>query len=245
MEFTICLAGINIAVKSIYDEVYMLCRDYLTDKAADMIVTVTQEDILYERKVNIREAQIEGIPVVDYPDSYLETLAVYRKIATEMLEFDTFLMHGAVVAVGDKAWLFTAPSGTGKTTHINLWLKNIPGSYVVNGDKPLIHIGDVCTVYGTPWAGKEGMNHNVGVKLCGIVFLNRGIENHIEQVPMKQVLPVLIQQSFRPCEKSGLEKTLAILCRLGRKIPMYNLYCNMNPDAALIAFDHLSGADNE
>ena len=142
MEFTVCLAGINIAVISIFDEVYELCRSYLTDKPADMTVTVTPEDILHERIISVREAQIEGIPVVDYTDSYLETLAVYRKIVTKMLEFDTFLMHGAVVAVGDKAWLFTAPSGTGKTTHINLWLANIPGSYVVNGDKPLIHIGD-------------------------------------------------------------------------------------------------------
>ena len=245
MEFTVCLAGINIAVTSTYDEVYDFCRDYLTDKPADITVTITPEDILHERKVNVREAQIEGIQVVDYPDSYLETLAVYRKIATKMLDFNTFLMHGAVVAVGEKAWLFTAPSGTGKTTHINLWLKNIPNSYVVNGDKPLIHIGDECTVYGTPWAGKERMNRNMGVKLCGIVFLNRGKDNHIEQVPMSQVLPVLIQQSYRPIDKTGLEKTLALLTRLGRKIPMYQLYCNMDSEAAFVAYNVLNGAEHE
>lgn len=245
MEFTVCLAGINVAVTSIFDEVYDFCRDYLTDAAPDMTLTVTPDDINYEKIVNIREAQIEGIPVVEYSDSYLETLAVYRKIVTKMLDFDTFLMHGAVVAVGDKAWLFTAPSGTGKTTHINLWLNNIPGSYVVNGDKPLIHVGDECTVYGTPWAGKEGMNRNVGVKLCGIVILNRGVENKIEKVPMAQVLPTLIQQSYRPKVKEELEKSLLLLSRLGKKIPMYQLYCNMNPDAALTAYNVLNGEDNE
>ena len=245
MEFTVSLAGINVAVTSLFDEVYDFCRDYLTDAPAVMSIAVAPEDITYEKIVNIREAQIEGIPIVEYPDSYLETLAVYRKIVTKMLDFDTFLMHGAVVAVGDKAWLFTAPSGTGKTTHINLWLKNIPGSYVVNGDKPLIHIGDECTVYGTPWAGKEGMNRNVGVKLCGIVILYRGAENHIEKVPMTQILPVLIQQSYRPKEKSELEKTLSLLSRLGRKIPMYQLYCNMNSEAAFVAYNVLSGADHE
>ena len=245
MEFTVCLAGKNIAVRSLFDEVYEFCRDYLTDRPADLTVDVTPEDINYEKELNIRESQIEGIPVYDYPDSYLETLAVYRKIVTKMLEFDTFLMHGAVVAVGDKAWLFTAPSGTGKTTHINLWLKNIPGSYVVNGDKPLIHIGDECTVYGTPWAGKERMNRNVGVKLCGIVILNRGLNNIIEKVPMTQILPILIQQSYRPKTRVELEKTLSLLSRLGRKIPMYQLYCNMNDEAALTAYNVLSGADNE
>ena len=245
MEFTVCLAGINIAITSIFDEVYDFCSDYLTDSPADIAVSVTADDITYERIVNIRESQIEGIPAFDYPDSYLETLAVYRKIVTKMLEYDTFLMHGAVVAVGDKAWLFTAPSGTGKTTHINLWLNNIPGSYVVNGDKPLIHIGDECFVYGTPWAGKEGINRNVGVRLCGIIILNRGLENRIEKVPMTQVLPMLIQQSYRPKQKSELEKTLTLLSRMGKKIPMYQLYCNMNPDAAWTAYSVLSGADNE
>ena len=245
MEFTVCLAGINVAITSLFDEVYDFCRDYLTDAPADMSVSVTSEDIFNEKIKNIREAQLEGLPVVDYPDSYLETLAVYRKIVTKMLDFDTFLMHGAVIAVGDKAWLFTAPSGTGKTTHINLWLNNIPGSYVVNGDKPLIHIDDACTVYGTPWAGKEGMNQNIGVKLCGIVILNRGVENAIEKVPMTQILPVLIQQSYRPKTKPELEKTLSLLCRLGHKIPMYQLYCNMNDEAALTAYNVLSGADNE
>lgn len=245
MEFTVCLAGINVAVKSIFDEVYDFCRDYMTCEVADLSVEVTPDDIAYERFINIREAQIEGIPVVDYTDSYLETLAVYRKIVSKLLEFDIFLMHGAVVAVGDKAWLFTAPSGTGKTTHINLWLNNISGSYVVNGDKPLIHIGDECIVYGTPWAGKERMNRNVGVKLCGIVILNRGADNYIEKVPMTQVLPTLIQQSYRPKDKVGLETTLALLSRLGRKIPMYQLYCNMEPEAALIAYNTLIGADHE
>ncbi len=245
MEFTVRLADKNIAVSSLFDEVFELCRGYITDDPADFTVKVTSNDIDYENALNIKEAQIEGIPVVDYSDSYLETLAVYRKIVTKMLEFDTFLMHGAVVAVGDKAWLFTAPSGTGKTTHINLWLKNIPGSYVVNGDKPLIHVGDECTVYGTPWAGKEGMNRNIGVKLCGIVILNRGAENHIEKVPMTQILPVLIQQSYRPKTRIELEKTLSLLSRLGHKITMYQLYCNMNDEAALTSYNVLSGADNE
>ena len=245
MEFTVRLAGINVAVTSLFDEVYDYCRDYLTDAPADMSITVTPEDITYEKIINIRESQIERLPVIDYPDSYLENLAVYRKIVTKMLDFNTFLMHGSVVAVGDKAWLFTAPSGTGKTTHINLWLNNIPGSYVVNGDKPLIHVGEECTVYGTPWAGKEGMNRNIGVKLCGIVVLNRGAENHIEKVHMTQILPVLIQQSYRPKDKVGLEKTLSLLSCLGKKIPMYQLYCNMDPEASLVAYNVLSGEDHE
>ena len=242
MEFTIKLAGKNIFVKSLYDEVYGLCRDYLTDAEPDMTVTVSEEDIAYERVRNAQEAQMEGIPVVEYPDAYLEMLAVYRKIAAGMLDYDTMLMHGAVVAVEDKAWLFTAPSGTGKTTHIRLWLDNIPGSYVINGDKPLIHVGEDVIAYGTPWAGKEGMNTNAGVRLCGIVFLERAQSNSMEKISFSQALPGLVQQSFRPADKESLECTLRLISELGKRVPLYRLGCNMDPEAARVAYDALAGS---
>ena len=240
MDFTIRLADVNIAVNSIYENVYRLCSDYITDRKPDLSISTYAEDIAYEREINKCEAEAEGIPIINYPDGYIETLAIYRKIAAQMLKFDTFLMHGAVVAVQNKAWLFTAPSGTGKTTHIRLWLENIEGSYVVNGDKPLIYVGEKVTVYGTPWAGKEGMQKNVGVELAGIVFLERGIKNHIKRESFSKSLPTLVQQSYRSVNKADLEKTLNLLGRLGIKIPLYRLSCNMDKEAALTAYEVLS-----
>ena len=89
MHFTISLADIHIEIDSIFDEVYKLCKDYLTEEGqADFTVEISQSDIDYERKKSIRD---------------LETLAVYRKIATKMLDHDTFLMHGSVVAADGHA----------------------------------------------------------------------------------------------------------------------------------------------
>ena len=241
MEFTVRLADVNIRVVSLYDEVHELCRDYLTDGEPEFTVTTCAADIDYEKEVNIREALVEGIPVVDYPDSYLETLAVYRKIVACLMDKGIMLMHGAVIAEGDKAWLFTAPSGTGKTTHINLWLENIPGSYVVNGDKPLIRVCESPVVYGTPWAGKEGLNKNVGVKLCGIVLLDRGVENEIQKVSFSQIMPVLIQQSYRPKDREGVQKSMSLLCELSKNVPLYHLHCNMLPDAAWTVYNAVCG----
>ena len=244
MKFVIRLADVNIGISSIYNEIVLLCRDYLTDGEPAFCVSVSPEDIEQEQMKNIREAEAEGIPPVKYRPSYLETLAVYRKIAVQMLDRDTLLLHGAVIAVGDRAWLFTAPSGTGKTTHIRLWLENIAGSYVVNGDKPLIRVGEDVTVYGTPWAGKEGMQRNTGVRLCGIVLLERGAENNIGRITLSQALPVLIQQSYRPNDRGAVEKTLALIAKLAGRIPLYRLSCNMLPEAALTAY-HTLDQDTE
>ena len=237
MDFRIKLADRIIGITSIHDEVYKLCEGYYADGSEDFRVGVTQGDIDFEREKSILEAVTEGIPVYDYPDSYLETLAVYRKIVSGMLDFDTYLMHGAVVGVGDEAFLFTAHSGVGKTTHLKLWLENIPGAYVINGDKPLLwcHEGrfNVC---GTPWAGKEGMQKNVVVPLKGVCLLERGEVNSIERVDFRDCYPVLLQQSYRPAEPEAMQKTLELVSALGKSVSLYRLKCTMDPEAAWVAY---------
>ena len=139
MIFTIALAGFTFRIESLYDEIYEQCADYLVpDTTPDFTVSVSPADIAAERQKSIRQDMAEGRVPVIYPDPYLETLAVYRRIAETMPKRGVFLLHGSAVALGDRAWIFTAPSGVGKTTHTRLWLEHVPGSFVVNGDKPLI-----------------------------------------------------------------------------------------------------------
>lgn len=238
-EFQISLAGEEIGIRSLYDEVWHLCRDYLSDapEVSFRIETET-EDLRFEQEKSLREAALEGKPALLYPEPYLETLAVYRRIAAGMTEYDTWLMHGSAVAVGDEAFLFTAASGTGKTTHTRLWLEQIPGAYVVNGDKPLLRMRDgFCEVCGTPWSGKENMNRNVIVPLRAICFLHRGTENRIEEIAFREVAPLLLQQSFRPKDPTVMRKTMALVKSLGDCIRFYRLFCNMEPEAALVAWN--------
>ena len=238
MYFKIKLADTVIAISSIYDDVYNMCFDYLFDGEESFNVNITPEDIQYERKKSILEAKLEKLPIYNFPDSYLETLAVYRKIAVNMLENNTFLMHGSAVAVENKAFIFTAPSGTGKTTHTRLWLDNIPGAFVVNGDKPLIKVKDgMCTVCGTPWSGKEGLNTNTSVPLSAICILERGKENHISEIPFREVYPLLFGQIYKPQKGEDIVKTIELIKELANSVRFYKLSCNMNPDAAKVAFE--------
>ena len=238
MTFTVRIAGVDIRVDSIYDEVYKMCRDYLCDSAGELSVTITPEDIDFERRKSLREAAVEGrIPVI-YPEPYLETLAVYRKIASGMLDYDAFLMHGAVIGVDGEAYLFTALSGVGKTTHILLWLENIEGSFVINGDKPILRFtGDGVYAFGTPWAGKEKYNTNTSLPLGAIVLLGRGEKNEITPVSFMRVYPMLLQQIYRPARPDDMRKTLELLKKLGERVDFYELRCNMEPEAAIVAYE--------
>ena len=238
MQSTYRLAGHTIRIESLYSQVHTLCEAYRVDDKAEYCITTTPADIAYERQRSARADELEGAAVREYADPYLETLAVYRKLAQLLVQDDILLMHGAVVAVDGQAYLFTAKSGTGKTTHTRLWMQQFGDRAVmVNGDKPLLHVTNTgVTVYGTPWDGKEHLSTNMACPLRTVCILTRSEINHIERITKKEALPMLCQQIHRPAASSALAKMLALVDRLGSSVPLYRLGCNMEPEAAQVAY---------
>lgn len=229
----------TVEINSLYDEVHELCKGYECESVADFVVTIAQHDIDFEREKSYKENIIEGEPVIDYPDSYLETLAVYRKIADEMIKYDTILFHGSVVAVDGVGYLFTAKSGTGKSTHTRLW-RQLFGerAVMINDDKPLIRLtDDGAVVYGTPWNGKHRLGSNACVPLKAICVLERDANNHIEKVDKKSVYSMLLQQIYRPKEPQLMMKVLPLVDKLSAKVGLYRLGCNMDIEAARVAYE--------
>lgn len=242
VSFTIALAGQVIGVSALHDETRVFCRDYLTDAPPSFHVDITPGDIAFEREKSRREAVMEGRTPTAYSEDYLETLAVYRKIAVELLNRDTLLFHGSAIAVDGAAYLFTAKSGTGKSTHTRLWQKRFGSRAVmINDDKPLLRLeGDTVTVYGTPWDGKHHRSANIACPLKAICILTRGEQNHIDPLDKKAALPMLCQQSYRPNDPAALQKTLSLVSRLGSSVKLYQLACNMEPKAAQVAYDGMN-----
>lgn len=228
-----------VEVTSIHAEVHEYCTDYLTDEPADYSVITTQADIDYEREKSVREDKIEGIQTRQFSDSYLEELAVYRKIAEIMLDFDTVLFHGSVVAVDGVGYLFTAKSGTGKSTHTRLWREYFGDrAIMVNDDKPLLHIAESGVIaYGTPYNGKHRLGTNISVPLNAICILTRSADNHIELITRKQAYTMLLQQVYRPADMLKMAKTMELVDRLADSVKLYRLGCNMDISAAKIAYE--------
>jgi len=228
-----------VKVTSIYTEVHEYCSDYLTDEPADYSVTTTQADIDFEREKSAHEDEIEGIPTRQFTDSYLEELAVYRKIAEQFISYDTILFHGSVVAVDGVGYLFTAKSGTGKSTHTRLWREYFGDSVVmVNDDKPLLKINDSDVIaYGTPYNGKHRLGTNTSVPLKAICILTRAADNHIEPITREQAYTMLLQQVYRPADMLKMAKTLELVDRLADSVKLYRLGCNMDISAAKVAFE--------
>lgn len=227
-----------------YERVHLLCENYRTACASfSFSVDTAQEDIEFERARSKREDLLLNAPIRDYPDSYLEALAVYRKIAERMPDFDTVLMHGSCVAVDGTAYLFTAKSGTGKSTHARLWRERFGDRAVmVNDDKPLIRIAEHGAIaYGTPWDGKHRLSSNIAVPLKSVCILERAEHNSIRRIAANEAYPMLLQQIYRPIEPDSTAKTLALIDRLTASVGLYRLGCNMEPEAADVSYEAMKG----
>ena len=255
-QFSMQLAENRILVDALFDSTKEFCRAYLCeDNETDFTVTITPKDIEYEKQKSAEEDAAMGIPTRPFKDEYLETLAVYRKICDQMPERDTFLFHCSAVAVDGKAYLFTAPSGTGKSTHTRLW-REVFGdrAVMINDDKPLLHVASESAqtgkddtsaqpqvlVYGTPWDGKLRLSTNTVAPVAGICLVERGEENGIERIAKEEAFPRLLQQTYRPQSPVALMKTMELLENVASNVPLYKLRCNMEPEAARVAFEGMN-----
>lgn len=248
MEFVIELAEKKIQIASLHSYVYDYCKEYLCDAASEEIafrVEIIPADIDYEREKSRAEDIKEGIPVREFSDEYLETLAVYRRIAEKLLNFDTILFHGSVIAVDGKGYLFTAKSGTGKSTHTRLWREVFEErAIMVNDDKPLLKITENGVVaYGTPWNGKHHLGKNISVPLGGICILERDKDNHIQEISYREAYTMLMQQCNRPAGAVAMVKTMNLLDKLGAEVRFYRLGCNMDKEAAIVAYNGMCGGN--
>ena len=223
--FSIKLADHIFRIDNKHDYVHELCQKYESNESSGVLISVSDDEILREG-TGTRSA------------SYLESLAIYRKIAEYLIDHETILFHGSAIAVDNEAYLFAAPSGAGKSSHTRLW-RELFGqrAVMINDDKPLLTItGSGVVVYGTPWDGKHHLSTNTSAPLKAICFLEQSETNHIEPIAPTAAWPMLIQQSYRPSDPATLKKALSLVDRIGNSVKLYRLSCNMEPEAAEIAY---------
>ena len=215
-----------------------------TNEQAKPYLIPTQEE------PDIRIASYRDVFKGRYPNmtdddaEYLGTGASFHK---ELLKFGGFRLHASTVVVDGKAYLFSADSGTGKSTHTGLWLKLFGDrAYILNDDKPALRLIDgVWYAFGTPWSGKHDISVNTGVPIGGICMLERGENNQIKPFSGKEAIFQVFVQTNRPKPAADRIKLLELLDDLITRIPIWKLKCNMDPDAARVSYEAMSGRKME
>lgn len=232
--FTVSLAGIPIHVTPLCPEIYNFFSGFISEEAPVFSIATTEKDLEKERIFADRTYKGTRTPGTPWPKRYLETIFLLRAIAAKIYAYDVLLFHGSAVAFEEKAYLFAAPSGTGKTTHMQLWLDQLPGAYVLNGDKPFLRLlpdGQVLAC-GGPWKGKEKLGGNIILPLEAVCLLERSEENWITPVLPQEAMDRMLRQTHLPEEPVAMIRTLQLLDRITGKVRLFRLGCNMEPEAA-------------
>ena len=238
-DFNIELAGIPLNVKCKYVENKNFFTDYYTDKTPEFTIEPNDELIRSVQTDFDHMNAAEEQPIVSYNESFLENNAIHILAVEKLLEYNVLMLHGSALAIDGKGIIFTAKSGTGKSTHTRLW-REVFGSRVlmVNDDKPLIRV-DEAKIYGTPWNGKHHLSCNISVPLKAIVKLERATENTVVPASVKDALTTMMKRGHIPAEQRQKTLLMDLYIRLINSVPFYNLECNMDPDAARVAYNTL------
>ena len=224
------IADIPIGLECRFEYTKKFVKDFVTDSAP--LFTVSASDAEIER-----EHEVSGIRV---PNEYAENIVMYRKIAERLADFDAIVFHGAVLEYDGVAYAITAHSGVGKTTHTRIWLKEFGDKVkILNGDKPILRIMDgrvyACS---TPWMGKEGYGYNAIRPLGGIAFLSRGMQNKSRLVSASDAVMRFMNQVYLSKGNIlSLTKSMRVTDGILSGVPLYELECNMQADAAHVAYD--------
>lgn len=229
-NFTVEFAGIRIGITAKYDIMKAISKGYIIDSSiADFDIEISPEELARE--------------TADFSPAELEALAIYRKIAARLYEYDAFVLHGVALDVGGDGVVFTAKSGTGKSTHAMLWKKLFGDECVfVNGDKPIIRFIDgVPYAFGTPYAGKEGYHVNMKTPVRNLAFINRSEENCVKKADKSNLLARLIPSSHIPSEPLARLKTFELLGNFIDSVNFWDIFCNMEPEAARVSSSVIRG----
>ena len=229
------IAGITVGYDAKYDMLKKRSEPYLCKNAQSAQLNIRLD---YTELENM----LPKYPLLDIES--LEYMRVGSEFYTALIDNGGFLLHASAVVVDGVAYCFSAPSGTGKSTHTSLWLREFAdkGAYIINDDKPAIKIIDgVPMVYGTPFSGKHNISVNTSVPLKALCFIERADENSIRPISPLKAATLILDQTIRPADEMLMDKLFENLEAVVTAVPAYVLSCNISAGAAHLAYNEMSG----
>lgn len=227
------IAGLTAAISGA-DFLKQAGRDYLTGD-------VSRPDIAFDAAGPARLLQ-EKNPQADWATCCY--VASARQFYVHLLPFEGFVLHACALVLDGGAYLFSADSGTGKSTHASLWLSRFGAAraYILNDDKPLIRRRQgQYLAYGAPWCGSAGIQKNRSAPIKGVAFLTRGGSDWIRSLAPREALSRLLCQSDPQVRFERMGTLLPMLGDFLANVPMYLMGCTISENAVRTAYGAMAG----
>ena len=244
VDFRVKFADVPIGIRCRYEINKRFLKEYSTEEEPLFCVEPTDEDLERARADYDAIDRMDGRTDFYRSDAFFENAALNRLIAERITEYDVLLMHGSALCMDGETYIFTAPSGTGKSTHARLWRETFGDRvFMINDDKPMIRVReDGAVAYGTPWNGKHNLSRNTSAPVRAIALLKRSEENRVEPMTKSEAFAVLVSQALSTKDPAVMLRILALEKRMLDRVRFYTLYCNMDPDAARVSYEGMKQA---
>lgn len=227
------IAGLKVEMDPIFPLMQSRSEKYLNDFSGKADITINLPEGLFEK-------MRERMPLLT--DEIAEQTATSIIFYTELLKHNGFLLHSSCINYKNRAYIFTADSGTGKSTHTGLWKRYIEGVEFINDDKPAIRLVDgAYYACGTPWSGKTSLNNDVLLPVGGVALLKRGTVNTIKPAETGKAVTFIIKQTRRPQSEALLESFAGLLEGFVKTVPIYEFTCDISEQAVKTSFEALTG----
>lgn len=205
-----------------------LAADQHENQHIDIVIDVDEKRVLKAMEEHPELVQDDWEYMITGSDFY-----------TELLKYNGILLHSSCIVVDGMAYAFSADSGTGKSTHTQLWLKYFGDrAHMLNDDKPAIRLIDG-KVYacGTPWSGKYDYSSPEIAELAGICFLERSEENWIRKADTGKAVFNIFSQTVRKLNADRMDMLFDVLEQIFAKVPLYEFGCNISREAVLTSYN--------
>ncbi len=172
-------------------------------------------------------------------------LLSFMALESRMLAHNALILHSSFVEYKGYGILFSAPSGTGKTTQAELW-KKYRDCRIINGDRALLQKGqDGFLAYGWPVCGSSNISENTVVPIKAIVQLEQSSTNVVGQEDTITKFHKLIPEiTVNRWNMDAYQKSLDLMEALIAEVPIVHFCCNMEEDAVDVLEQYLFGDEN-
>lgn len=262
------IANINISVDFIYESDFINLNSYQTNLDSDFFIKShidsfplikgklalkTEFYDIYEydnKKIQIQRYNDEIVGYIVYDNNKIDLYLKRNEFNTEYLlsqyallyilgsKNDALFIHSSSIVYDNKGILFSAKSGTGKSTHARLWRK-YTDAVQLNDDKNIIVLeDDELILYSNPWGGKHQISNNITAKLSAIVFLYQSKDNVVRRLRPIEAIRLLLGQIEQP-KRENINNWNKIVDKI-LELPIYYYGCNMEEAAVNVLRERLA-----
>ena len=206
------------------DRIYRYVGNYAY---ADLFQNISEAGVYCQQyRVNHKGYYITEICAGDreYAEHFLLECAGLTHI---LADYGRVILHSSFVAYRGEAILFTAPSGTGKSTQAELWRMHCKGAEVINGDRSILAVDSkAVTAYGIPLCGTSGITKNRSMPVRAVIVLRKGEENRIRRLRGREAFALLFSEcGINVWSRDDMGRIMQIVSGITETAPVYLYEC--------------------